>query len=297
MAEGSRHERASLAARKGWETRRARMSAEIPQQEREPSWVTRLTRPLRMGLGRVAMLGMMFNPGVAGDDVNVSTIVSQVSRPMVIARETGAKNRPLINRQTEVDPVTLERAKAVGKYQGLIEQMAEKTVLKALAVLDQEPSSEAVFKEAIKLIIQHGFEMEANKTQAELGSGEFDQAVNEPDFQQKITEKAVKLASSLEKTTSDLPTPDSSLALLGQLYHILKDQKNMSSLVKELMKFTNEGDKEAMIQMREIAYVISKNSKLTDLEVVSRILAQYYDNQVGGTVVLRVIAGNIVFEV
>lgn len=285
LAEGIRHDKASEAAKKGWETRRRNMVAKeaaiaqtsLTEQPSRVSSKMETNRPFVSKLRR----GAAFALAAAG------LLVSFLGNPVVVRADS--------SQQRAEDPIIQQRAAIVGSYLPLTAGISQQAAEGASLLLGRMIDPSAV--EAGRLGIQQGLEALANSSRAEENLAGYKAQVENPEYRLGLEEEAVSNILRAQEINDQprLPgLPDNSTYNDIQRYaHLLRRQENPGSRALLFVRLNEQGggSEEERRLIERAAEMVGEFAVPTQ-EIVN-VVAEANNNPWGANpAVMRAIAAN-----
>lgn len=275
LAEGIRYERASLAAKKGWETRRRNMAAkeaaiaQTSKMETSRPFVSKLRRGAAFALTAVGLL------------------VSFLGNPVAVRADSSS--------QQGVDSIIQKRAAIVGGYLPLTEGISQKAANDASLLLGRMIDPSAV--EAGRLGIQQKLEGLANSSRVEEDLAGYKAQVENPDYRLRL-EKEAALNILKAQEINDQPRlselqDNSTYNGIQRYAHLLRRQENPGSRALLFVRLNEQGggSEEERRLIERAAEMVGEFAVPTQ-EIVN-VVAEANNNPWGANpAVMRAIAAN-----
>lgn len=232
LAEGRRHERASEAARKGWEKRRdnfrqSPVAVENLSESRQPSGISGIIDKVRPFANKVrkSVLSVLAAGGVLLPSFINSTIIYADSTP------------------PQVDLTIQQRAAVVGGYLPTMEQIARQAAIKAGELLGREVDPASI--EAGRLGVQYRLEALANELVAEEHPEDYRRRIEDRNFELGLGSQTVQSILNAEETNGQPRLPElqgnSDVALFQRAAHYLRGQEKPGSRALVFVSLNEQG--------------------------------------------------------
>lgn len=274
--------------KKGFLSRFQQFTAPLSTKIKEG--VSSLIRPFKgksKEFSRIVTLAAFIPAGIPAPDTNINDDVIR----SILDRPKASMELAVIT-----DPVTEQRAAVVGGHLELIQTIADSASERAPVTLrNVEGEVEPATREALGLEIRFLFESLTDTMPPERYPEVYRSTVSSKSFGQSAAKIAIQIVDTYNGSypAPDLPRPTNPAVWLSQLQELLRYHRDSEQIISEMVSLAQTGEESVMDDLRDIASILGKRGKSINPGDVTDMLAEFYQNPVGGYPVLTSIVGNI----